>query len=289
MKILTIIVTYNGNKWVDKCFTSLKQSSIPVDVIVLDNGSTDGTINNIKNNFPEVELIETGENLGFGKANNIGLKKVLDENYDYAFLLNQDAWVEPDTIGKLTQISLKHPEYGILSPIHLAGSGEAIDRIFQNYLGVNFVTHFLSDLYLGKQKEHYVTKYANAAAWLIPNKTLKTIGLFDLMFSHYGEDDDFVIRLHQAGLRLGLVPNSRIYHDRPQQTTRSDLFYKNEISVLALKQAKHKNIAKHFLYRRIVAQYFTLYFTSFGRNKSIRRKIKIDKETLVFLKPLGKG
>ncbi len=77
MKIKAIIVTYNGLKWIDKCFSSLYKSETPLEIITIDNGSVDGSIDKIKKNFPQVEIIENGKNLGFGKANNIGLSMAL--------------------------------------------------------------------------------------------------------------------------------------------------------------------------------------------------------------------
>jgi N-acetylglucosaminyl-diphospho-decaprenol L-rhamnosyltransferase len=123
--IYSIVVTYNGSKWLDKCFGSLLNSTVSTKIIAIDNKSTDGTPDEIRLKFPSVEVIETGKNLGFGKANNIGLTRALNENADYVFLLNQDAWVEPDTIGKL--ISTQSSEYAILSPVHLNGQGDALD------------------------------------------------------------------------------------------------------------------------------------------------------------------
>ena len=120
--VLVIVVTYNAMKWAERCLSSLRNSSVSCDVMVIDNNSTDGTQNFIHTHFPEVELIENKKNLGFGQANNIGLQRVLDENYEYAYLLNQDAWVMPDTLEKLIDISKTHPEYGVLSPMQLKAS-----------------------------------------------------------------------------------------------------------------------------------------------------------------------
>ena len=89
MKILAIVITYNGIQWIDKCIGSLYSSNLPVDVIVVDNLSTDGTPEYIAQNFPKVELVRSKENLGFAGGNNIGLQKAINENYDYIFLLNQ--------------------------------------------------------------------------------------------------------------------------------------------------------------------------------------------------------
>lgn len=93
-RVLAIIVSYNFVGWMKRCLGSLRCSELPVDVVVIDNFSTDDTVQMIKKNYPEVRLICSNENLGFGRANNIGLRIALEENYDAAFLLNQDAWVE---------------------------------------------------------------------------------------------------------------------------------------------------------------------------------------------------
>ena len=101
MKIYAIVITYNGKKWYDRCFGSLRDSEMPVETIVIDNTSTDDTIEYIKTHFPSVHLIESKENLGFAKANNIGIRYAIDNNADYVFLLNQDAWIENDTLTAL--------------------------------------------------------------------------------------------------------------------------------------------------------------------------------------------
>ena len=103
-RVLAIIVSYNFVGWMKRCLGSLRCSELPVDVVVIDNFSTDDTVQMIKKNYPEVRLICSNENLGFGRANNIGLRIALEENYDAAFLLNQDAWVEKKTIGTLLKL-----------------------------------------------------------------------------------------------------------------------------------------------------------------------------------------
>ena len=100
-KVLVVIVTYNALKWIQKCLRSVEKSTLQADVLVVDNGSTDGTLPLIRTDFPRTRIIETGENLGFGAANNRGLRIAHDECYDFAYLLNQDAWLEKDTLEKL--------------------------------------------------------------------------------------------------------------------------------------------------------------------------------------------
>jgi GT2 family glycosyltransferase len=106
-KIFVIIVTYKGHLWYERCFKSLRDSELPVQIIVIDNASNDGTVEYIRAHFPDIHLIESKENLGFGRANNLGMRYALDNGADYVFLLNQDAWIEPNTIGELVRIAEK--------------------------------------------------------------------------------------------------------------------------------------------------------------------------------------
>ena len=113
-KIFVIIVTYKGMRWYDKCFTSLRESTMPVQTVVVDNTPGEDDAKYIKENYPEIHIIKTDENLGFGKANNLGMRYALDHGCDYVFLLNQDAWIETNTLGELVRIAEKYPEYGLL-------------------------------------------------------------------------------------------------------------------------------------------------------------------------------
>lgn len=214
MKTISIIVTYNGEKWIRKCLESILSTNAPVDILVIDNQSTDNTQKIIKDNYPKVDLICSDQNLGFGKANNIGLKRALNEKYDYVFLLNQDAWIEKNTINELIEQHLKNPQYGILAPLQLNGDGSLIDSYFQQYTIApcrELITNLLIN---GELKDIYTVPFANAACWLLPKETLQKIGGFDPLFPHYGEDDDYVNRAKQHGIRIGLCPHSKVYHDR---------------------------------------------------------------------------
>lgn len=213
MTIYPIIVTYNGLQWIDKCLGSLRTSTLPLHIIVVDNASTDGTADYIAANFPEVELIRSHENLGFGKGNNIGLQKALNDNADYVFLLNQDAWVMPDTIEKLVEVHQNNREYGILSPVHLNGENTGLETKFAEYAAPDNTPDLLSDMFLSKLKLVYTTKFVNAAAWLISKDCLIKTGGFNLLFPHYGEDEDYINRCHYWGFKVGIVPHSTITHD----------------------------------------------------------------------------
>lgn len=215
VKLFVIIVTYKGKQWYDRCFTSLRQSTMPVQTIVVDNASNDGTVEYIRENFPEVILMENKENLGFGRANNVAMRYALDHGCDYVFLLNQDAWVEADTFEKMVDIHQRHEEYGILGCIN-------IDKEKKHMLGgfVHGLFHpsncppsLIDDMYFSRLGEVYSIKSIPASAWLLSKKILEEVGGFDPVFFHYGEDDNYLQRALYHGFKVGVCPHCPIVHD----------------------------------------------------------------------------
>lgn len=223
-KVVVIIVTYNGSKWLNKCLQSLQQSVLPISVIAVDNASTDNSVQILKQ-FSFVEVIQSETNLGFGKANNIGLKKALEENFDYCFLLNQDTWIETDTIQNLVKVAEQNQKFGIISPMHFSPDEVSLDANFEMYW---------------KRKTNSISSevdevpFVNAAAWLLSRKVIEKVGYFEPMFDHYGEDRNYADRVRYHGFKTVIVQNSKIYHDRT--ITRS--FQKD------VKQSKYKMLAE---------------------------------------------
>lgn len=234
MNILVIIVTYNAMQWAERCFNSLRTSNTKHDVIVVDNGSTDGTREFIQKNYPYVIFHQCEQNLGFGKANNVGLLFALDHNYDYVYLLNQDAWVYPDTFERLVSISKRYPTFGILSPIQMEANMQKIDRNF--CVGVcNWESNkdILSDFYTQKLKDVYPVKTVMAAHWLVSIECIKKVGLFSPSFPHYGEDDNFANRASYWNYEIGIVPSARAIHDREYRIiSRQQQWYMAYIGVI---------------------------------------------------------
>lgn len=215
--ILVVIVAYNSMKWIKRCYDSLRNSSIPCDIITIDNGSTDGTPQYLAKNYPEVTLYLSDKNLGFGKANNIGLQKALDEDYQFVYLLNQDAWIFPDTFSCLLNASKNNPEYGILSPMQIQADGAHFDTKFAtNVIGQRQTDRplLVEDLFWGRQEVVYNVSFVMAAHWLITRKCLETVGGFSPTFFHYGEDDNYLLRTRYWKFKIGIVPKSLAVHDR---------------------------------------------------------------------------
>lgn len=197
--------------WIVKCLESAK----PYSVIIVDNNSTDETVEFIKSNYPEIILLKQERNLGFGKANNIGISYALKLGAEYVFLLNQDAYLQNNCIDGLIEIHKKFSDFGIISPFHLNGHGTNLDERFSYYINYNSNPLILGDYILNnKLRKVYEVPFVNAAGWLVTKKCLEVVGGFDPIFFHYGEDSNYCQRALYFGFKIGVVPDVFIHHDR---------------------------------------------------------------------------
>ena len=274
--VFAIIASYNGADWIDKCLSSLEQSSLLPKIIVIDNGSTDSTTSIIKEKFRNVQLIEPIVNLGFGQANNLGLKIALENKCDYAFLLNQDAWVEVDTLADLVEAFESKPKLGILSPVHLNGTGNALDIFFLDYLKRSDIGNYLQSQILNKKDSCIIidTNFVNAAAWLISANCIKNIGGFDPIFFHYGEDINYAQRAIYQGFEIGIHLHSKIFHDREQRILNSPSnslanFKRDWTNELNLFCDIHQKNYKSIIFKRILRNFFLLVICLLKGNRNL--------------------
>lgn len=275
MRLLVVIVTFNGMKWIDKCLGSLKLSSIKPDVFLVDNGSNDGTQEFVKKNYPEVMFHQSKENLGFGKANNLGLQYALDGNYDFVYLLNQDAWVETNTFEVLIDGMQRCPEYGILSPLQCQANMERLDESFVNCL-INTpqkeqIGQIVNSALMNKEKNKpYEVGMTMAAHWLISKECLEVVGGFSPTFPHYGEDVNYNDRLHYFGKKMGVVPGAFAVHDRENRIAPvkkiMHMYYTCELAYMSNPSGHNKPWLIHFVqtYCMLIKKYkafgFARYF-----------------------------
>lgn len=228
--VLTIIVTYNSMEWIDRCLSSVMRSSVPSDIIVIDNLSKDETVSHIRSNYPQVILVESKKNLGFGKGNNVGLRYALEKGYDYVYLLNQDAWICHDTFEKLIEVNKENPEFGMLSPMQMHPDKTHNERLFDKLVIRWIKADMDKDVVDGGLKEVYSVRYVQAAHWMITHACLEKAGIFSPVFPHYGEDDNYCQRVLRHGFKIGVVPSAKAVHDadnKPTETRaqRSRRFY----------------------------------------------------------------
>ncbi|MFN3942520.1 MAG: glycosyltransferase family 2 protein [Flavobacterium sp.] len=238
MNVYILIVTYNAKPWIQKCLESALTLVKANFILVVDNHSTDDTVAWIQNNFPQINLISLTNNLGFGQANNIGMAKALELGADAVFLMNQDVYLTANTLEALWLQSQQHPEYGILSPMHYNGTGTALDANFSNYIVPSKCPGLYSDALVGNyQQSIYPLPFVNAAAWLVTKACLEKVGGFNPSFFHYGEDDNYCQRVIYHGFKIGVVPNTKVLHDREQTLNHS--YFKDRAIVEKRKAILH--------------------------------------------------
>lgn len=214
-KIYAIIVTYNAlhKRWIDRCLNSLQESTIEIEPIIIDNGSTDGTREYIPLHYPNAIWLPQNENLGFGKANNIGMRYAIDHHATHVLLLNQDAAISNDAI----ELMLKESDgESLISPLHLNGDGSGFDHNFQKYSLPQ--KEIAKDVLIKNSLSNiYITGEICAACWFMPVSIINRIGGFNPAFPQYGEDNNYYHRLAYHGIKTILVPKAKMFHDRQCQ------------------------------------------------------------------------
>jgi len=214
-----IVVTWNGKKYAIECLESLQVNldNLSAEVIIVDNASTDGTPEAIRIQFPNVTLIENHANLGFAKANNIGMALSRGR---YLCLVNSDVVIPPGCLEKMVEFLEAHPGIGVLGPKMLSPAGSVVSSVRRlptvwNTLCCALGLHriFPRSAMLGGfsmdvkgfdtvQNVEVVTGWF----WMIPRKALQSVGGLDEQFFMYGEDIDWCRRFREAGWQVVYYP-----------------------------------------------------------------------------------
>ncbi len=225
MKISIIIVSWNVREDLNRCLRSLKEKppSEEYEVIVVDNGSADGTVESIQNLFPEVQLIANKENRGFAAANNQGIAKSKGK---YIFFLNPDTIIESDCLDILTSFMDENEDVGACGPKLLYGDG-SMQRSVRRFPSFRGALHRHTVLkFLGIFKDEYRKwvmrdfKYDRqtevdqlmGAALMTRRSIIDNIGMMDEIFFVYYEEVDLCYRIKQAGWRIVFLPEAQIIH-----------------------------------------------------------------------------
>ena len=206
-----IILTYNGEQWITACLQSLARTDIPAeDILVVDNASSDRTVELVRQSFPGVQVLTSPRNVGFGAGCNLGIKRALASDKEFIFLLNQDTTVAPDCFLRLAEAVQPDP-VGIFAPLQLRYDGSGIDPGMRKGLLIE-AGEFIDDLWHGRRKLTYFMKEAYGGAVLFHRRVFEVVGIFDECYFLYGEDEDLCRRIRRAGFSFRLVPQAIVYH-----------------------------------------------------------------------------
>lgn len=211
-----MIVSWNGKGDLLGCLASLERLEPPRPrVIVVDNGSTDGTGEAVRDRFPEVELLSLSENLGFAGGNNRGIERALDGGAEYVCLLNNDTEVDPGFLNELLRAAGKFPRAGILGSRILYRSRP--ETVWSQGISVGRLT---GRVYAGRHNRPSrkvpdtpeSVEGVSGAAMLLRAETLRETGLFDEDYFLCFEDLDLCLRARRRRWGIMTAPGSEVYH-----------------------------------------------------------------------------
>ncbi len=251
-KVAIVIVTWNKKSYVMELLTSL--SNIDYDnheIIVVDNASTDDTSQAIREQFPNVNLIENSENLGGTGGFNTGLRYVLQKGgYKYTWLLDNDAVVESETLIELVKVMEQDDKVGITGSVIMEPDMDMIVELgaFVSWSIGTWKPNYRNNR-LSAMKDVGPTEvdYVAACSSLVRNEALYKIGVMDERYFIHWDDIDLALRAKQAGYKVMASPRSKAYHgleDKPVNPLISYYDIRNGLLTIT----KHQSGAKRFLY-----------------------------------------
>ena len=281
-KLSIIIVNYNVEYFLEQCLNSVLKATknIDAEIFVVDNNSIDGSVDLVKEKFPEVILYDNQENLGFSKANNQAMRESKGE---YILLLNPDTVVEEDTFQKCIDFMDDHPDAGGLGVRMIDGKGKFLPEskrglptpsvAFYKIFGLSRL--FPKSKQFGKYHLGYLDEFDTneieilSGAYMFMRKdALEKVGLLDEAFFMYGEDIDLSYRITQGGFKNYYFPEAQIIHYKGESTKKSSInyvfvFYRAMV-IFAQKHFSQKN-AKLFSFFINLAIYFRAGLALFSR------------------------
>ena len=223
--ISVVIVTWNSSADVRRCLTAVEGSrsdvSVPLDVIVIDNGSVDETVPLVKEYFPDVLVITSHRNLGFGAAANIGIARTCG---DAVLIINPDAYLEEGALVAMLQHLRSLPNLGCVAPLHLTDNDrvESPARRFPTLMAAiadgTIIQRVLPQL--PALRSYYMSDDMNSddPDWLVGaclcfrRSAVAETGGFDVGYEMYSEETDLLRELRSNGWRCAVTPNARIQH-----------------------------------------------------------------------------
>lgn len=222
--LVIIIVSYNSRRYLKDCLDSINENPLNAryEIIVVDNGSTDGSIGFLKDNYPDIKLILNNKNIGFAAANNLAIKS---SDSSYILLLNSDCKVYKDSIDKLLDFMEKNKTAGIIGPkiINSDGSVQHSCRKFPSIINAAFHT-ILTDIFPDNpfsrkykladiQRDKPVkVDWVSGSCIMIRRGALKDTGLLDERYFMYVEDLDLCYRMWQKNWGVFYFPCAKILH-----------------------------------------------------------------------------
>lgn len=213
MKLSVVILNWNGKNDTLACLTSLENQTPCFAIIVVDNGSTDDSVTEIKKRFPRITLLKTDKNLGYAGGNNVGIQYALKQGADLILLLNNDTIVDKQFIATLLKAAQGSSKAGIFGAYPLRmDDPEKIDHLGGRW---NSLTATFDLIGLGAPKgfkPKQLLDYVCGCSILVRRQVFETIGLLDPTFFLFWEEADFCMRAKKAGFGIEICYEAQLLH-----------------------------------------------------------------------------
>ena len=281
--VFVIILNYNGKSKLNACISSVLHSDYEnLEVVIVDNGSSDSSFDDARRDFPKCHFIKSSKNFGCSRGNNLGLRWALEKFADFIFILNNDTLIETTTISTLVATMKKMPKAGIISPLIFKKNGKDVWFAGGKIDWIRMRTeHILENGFSTPRK----TEYISGCAMLIRKDVFKKVGLFDERFFLYYEDADLSLRASRRGFELYIVPAARIVHLEQSSTENAAKTYWLVVSALLFFKI-HANILQRtwhvfYLAARRTKNIYDLFFKKSRTAEEVRRAYR-DFKTISF-------
>lgn len=257
-KVAIIIVNWNGYTDTIECLTSLESITYPnYEIIVVDNGSTNNSVAEIKKHFPTQLVLETKENIGFAGGNNVGIRYALEHGADQILLLNNDTIVEKNFLDSLVDYSSSNELVGVVGPLIYYFKEK--EKLWWQGGDFDFWFNFRDWNFSKIQDEPYESSFISGCALLIKKEVIEKVGLLDERFFLYYEDADWCYRALKEDYKCFIIPESKIWH-KVSSSSGSSLKPENQYYFIRNKLLfAYKNLS---LLR--FSLFFSLYFLKFS-------------------------
>jgi GT2 family glycosyltransferase len=216
IRVAVILVNWNGREVTLDCLRSLREVRYDdLDVIVVDNASSDGSVESIRRDFPDVHLMVMDRNLRFAGGNNAGIARAFERGAAMVMLLNNDTTVDPDLVEALIARMNSDQRCGMVAP-KIYYHGEP-DMIWYAGGEISFWTGTMR--HVGIRERDYgqhdlpmATQYATGCCILVKKEVIEQVGVLDESYFIYGEDADWCMRVRRAGYSVWYEPNGKVWH-----------------------------------------------------------------------------
>ncbi len=215
-RVIIIVLNWNGRDDTLECLESLRGLTYPnFGVLLVDNGSSDGSAQSVRSRIPGIQIVETGVNLGYAGGNNVGIRKALESGGEYVLILNNDTVVHPDMLSTLVDSASSDSRVGVVGPTVYYYS----DRDRVQSAGGRF-SWFSGRPVQWKSKEDLNNRPSSSievglvggCCMLVSAELVRKIGLFDEFYFAHWEEIDWEVRAKEAGFKMMYVPGARIWH-----------------------------------------------------------------------------